>query len=127
MSKIDLLLKLDVTKIVRPSQEVEIARLSKEIGETFSITCQALTATEMHELENSKNVNEDMIIKGIKDIEFTNQKVIEHYGAVNAVEAVQTIFLPGEIASIAGIITKLSGFGKDAVTEIKNSSPETAK
>lgn len=123
----DLLLKLDKTKLVRPTQEVEIKRLSDAAGEPFIVTCEALTADEMNEFKDTKTPNEDMLIKGIKDIDFTNQKVIEYYGAVNAVEAVNAVFFPGEIASIAEVITKLSGFGKDAVKEVKNESTETAK
>jgi len=120
MNKIDLLLKLDKKKLVRPTQEVEIKRLSNILGETFVVICQAITADEMKELTNTKTPNEDMVIMGIKDPMLTNQNVIEHFGAVTALEAVQTIFLPGEIALLAGIITDLSGFGKDAVNEIKN-------
>lgn len=123
----DLLLKIDKSKLVKPTQEVEIKRLSKIAKEPFKVMCQALDPDEMNGLKDTKNPNEDMVIKGVTDPDLSNQKVIEYYGAVNAVEAVQAIFLPGEIASLAGIITELSGFGKDAVAEVKKLSTETQK
>ncbi|UZQ49861.1 phage tail assembly chaperone [Clostridium kluyveri] len=120
-TKMDLLLKVDKSKLVRPIQEVEVKRLSEILGETFTVTCQALAADEFKELENTKTANEDMVIKGVKDPDFTNQQVIEYYGVVTATEAVNTIFLPGEITSLVKVITNLSGFGTDAIKEIKNS------
>ena len=126
-NKMDLLLKVDKSKLVRPTQEVEIKRLSEILGEPFTVMCQALTADEFKELENTKTANEDMVIKGVKDPDFTNQQVIEYYGAVTATEAVNTIFLPGEITSLVKVITNLSGFGTDAIKEIKNSSTQAEK
>lgn len=117
----DLLLKVDKSKLTRPTQEVEVKRLSEILGEPFTVTCQALTADEFKELEDTKTANEDMVIKGVKDPDFTNQQVIEYYGVVTATEAVNTIFLPGEITSLVKVITNLSGFGTDAIKEIKNS------
>lgn len=132
MNKIDLLLKLDKKKLVRPTQEVEIKRLSDVLGEPFTVICQALTPDEFSDLQNSisfgsdgnididKNIQVETVIKGVKDPELTSQKIIEYFGAVTATEAVNNIFLPGELTSIYSIITKLSGFGEDAVIEIKN-------
>lgn len=123
----DLLLKVDKSKLTRPTQEVEVKRLSEILGEPFTVTCQALTADEFKELEDTKTANEDMVIKGVKDPDFTNQQVIEYYGAVTAIEAVNAIFLPGEITSLVKVITNLSGFGTDAIKEIKNSSTQVEK
>ena len=132
-NKIDLLLNLDPSKLVRPEKEVEITRLSALLGEPFTVTCQALTATEFSDLQNSvsvtqdgnididKNIQVETVIAGVKDPQFTKQQVIEHFKAVNAREAVNNIFLPGEVQAIYTEITKLSGFGKDSVKEVKNS------
>ncbi|WP_368490844.1 hypothetical protein [Clostridium sp. BJN0013] len=126
-NKIDLLLKVDKNKLTRPEQEVEIKRLSEILGEPFTVTCQALTADEFKELDGTKTPNEDMVIKGVIDPDFTNQQVIEYYGAVTAAEAIDAIFLPGEITSLVKVISDLSGFGTDAIKEIKNSSTQVAK
>ena len=123
MNKIDLLLKIDKTKLVRPSKDVEINRLSEALGEPFIVTCQALTADEQEEIQENVSINTD----GVKDPDLYNRKVIEYFGAATAYDAVKKIFLPGEITSIYNTITKISGFSKDAVKEIKNSSTQTEK
>lgn len=133
MSKMDLLLKIDTTKLVKPEMEVEITRLSEILGEKFTVTCQALTPDEMESLQENvsvsqegkvdidKNIQVQTVIAGVKDPEFTNQQVIEHFKAVSATEAVRNLLLPGEIQGVYTEITKLSGFGSDAVKEVKNS------
>lgn len=139
MSKIDLLLKLDKSKLVRPTKEIEINRLSEVLGEPFSVTVQSITADEFEDIQNAVSINADgkvesekniqakYVVSGIKDPDFNNQQIIEQFGAINAAEAVNNIFLPGEITAIFNVINELSGFSKDSVKEIKNSSPETAK
>lgn len=134
MNKMDLLLKIDTTKLVKPVKEVEITRLSEILKEPFTVTCQALTPDEFSNLQNSVSVSQDgnidvdkniqvqTVIAGVSDPQFTNQKVIEHFKAVNSTEAVNNLLLPGEIQGIYTEITKLSGFGKDAVKEVKNLS-----
>ncbi|QAT40834.1 hypothetical protein [Clostridium sp. JN-9] len=132
MNKLDLLLKIDVNKLIRPTKEIEITRLSNILGEPFTITCQAVTADEFAELQNSvslsvdgdisvdKNIQVQTVLIGSKDPDFGNQKIVEYFGAVTAAEAINKIFLPGEISAIYTTITELSGFGKDAVKEVKN-------
>lgn len=135
----DLLLKLDKTKLVRPTQEVEIKRLSDISGEPFVVNCQALAPDKFEELQNStsistdgeikaeKNVQAKYIIAGLQNPDFGNLQVIEYYGVTSAVEAVNKVFLPGEATGLFNIINKLSGFGKGTVEEIKNESTETVK
>jgi hypothetical protein len=136
-NKLDLLLKIDKSKLVRPTQEVEIKRLSEILGETFTVTCQALTSDEFEEMQNGvqvtkdgeinteKNLQAKYVVKGVKDPNFGNQQVIENFGAVNAAEAVSNLLLPGEITGLYNIINGLSGFSKDAVSEIKKESTQT--
>jgi hypothetical protein len=135
---LDLLLKMDKTKLVRPIRQVEIKRLSEASGEPFVVTCQALCPDEFQEIQDmisvdtnegtvkaQKNIQAEYVIKGVINPDFKNQQIIEYYGATNAAEAVTNIFLPGEITGLFNIINKLSGFGNDAVTEIKNVSVQT--
>ena len=135
----DLLLKLDKKKLVRPTQEVEIKRLTELAGEPFVIICQALTTEEFEEVQNSmsvdtdgkidagKNVQAKYVVTGVQNPDFSNLQVIKYYGVTSAAEAVNKVFLPGEVTGLFNVINKLSGFGKDAVTEIKNELTETAK
>ncbi|MBV4423242.1 phage tail assembly chaperone [Clostridium tyrobutyricum] len=139
MSKIDLLLKIDKSKLVRPIKDIEVKRLSEVLGEPFIVTCQALTADEQEEIQDNVSVNADgevssdkniqieTVLHGVKDPDLYNKKVIEYFGAATAYDAVKKIFLPGEVTSIYNTITKISGFSKDAVKEIKNSSTQTEK
>lgn len=139
MNKLDLLLKLDKKKLVRPTKEVEIKRLSEILGEPFIVVCQALSPDEFEEIQDSVKVNTNgeietgenlqasYVVKGVKDPNFKDQKVIEHFGAINAAEAVANIFLPGEVSGLFNVINELSGFGKDAVAEIKKESAQTGK
>lgn len=139
MNKIDLLLKIDKTKLVRPTKEVEVKRLSEILGEPFTVVCQALTSDEFGEIQESvsmssegdlnleRNLQANYIVKGVKDPCFTNQQVIEYFGATKAIEAVNKIFLPGEITALFNTINQLSGFAKGSVEEVKNSSTQTEK
>ncbi|AZV57924.1 hypothetical protein [Clostridium sp. AWRP] len=138
-NKVDLLLKLDKTKLVRPTREIEIKRLSENLGEPFVITCQALTSDEYEELQESvslsadgkintdKNIQVETVIRGVKDPNLNNQKIVEYFGGISASDAVGKIFLPGEVSSIYTVVTELSGFNKDAVKEIKNLSTQMGK
>lgn len=133
MSKMDLLLKIKKDQLVRPTKEVEITRLSALVGEKFTVTCNALTPDEFAELQANvavsqdgtididKNIQVQTVIKGVTDPDFTNLKVLENFGATTATEAVNALLLPGEISAIYSKITELSGFGKDAIKEVKNS------
>ena len=135
----DLLLKLDKSKLIRPSQEVEIKRLTDLVGETFIVNCQALTGDEFEDIQNSASVNAEgeiiteknlqakYVVAGIKSPDFNNLKVIKYYGAISAAEAINKVFLPGEVTGLFNIINKLSGFSKDAVSEIKKTLEKIPK
>ena len=51
MNTLDLLLKLDESKIKKPTKQVEIRRLSEVLGEKVVFTCQAVTANKMAEIQ----------------------------------------------------------------------------
>jgi len=135
----DLLLKLDKTKLVRPTVDVEIKRLSEALGETFTVTVQSITGDEFSEIQESltantdgeinieKNIQAKYVVKGVRDPDFSSMKVIEKFDAINATEAVVNCFLPGEITGLFNIINKLSGFNKDAVKELKKTSTKIQK
>lgn len=130
---IDLLLKSDVSKLKRPTKDVEITRLSELYGEPFIVTCQALTPSEFNELQETISINVEgnieldnniqvlTILKGTKDPDFKSKELMDHFNVPTPKDLVQKIFLSGEISSIYTNITDLSGFSKDSVKEIKNS------
>ncbi|MBW9159345.1 phage tail assembly chaperone [Clostridium tagluense] len=134
-STLDLLLKSDLTKIKRPTKEVELKRLSEILGDTVIFKCEALDAERFNEIqENALHINEKgefenintgemqifTILEGVKEPSLKSKDLLEKFGAVTPKELIKNLLLPGEISNLYNIISELSGFNKDTVVEIKN-------
>ena len=134
---LDLLLGSDIGEIKLPTKQVEITRLSETYGAPFIITCKALTPDKYEEVQdmavnvNGKDVDLDLallqifvVIEGVVDEAdkpmFKNKDLLSKFKAQTPKELVRKLFLSGEIASIYGEISGLSGFGDNAVQEVKN-------
>lgn len=131
MSALDLLLKLDQTKLKRPTKEVEVKRLSALTGEKVVFLCEALTADEMEGIQeqvlNVKEQDVDVgemqklaVLAGVKEPNLKSKELLENYNAVTPKELLKKLLLPGEIAALYNTISDLSGYGEDAVEELKN-------
>lgn len=132
MSKtLDLLLKLDQSKLKRPTREVEIKRLSDLTGEKVVFVCEALTADEMVGIQEMvldvKGQDVDVselqvlaVLAGIKEPDLKEQKLLSYYNAPTPKELLRKLLLPGEIAALYNNISELSGYGDGAVQEVKN-------
>lgn len=136
MNTLDLLLKSDLSKVRRPIKVVEIKRLSDSLGESVLFKCEALDAEKFNEIqENALSINEKgefenintselqifSIIEGVKEPNLKSKELMNMFGAPTPKELVKTLLLPGEISNLYNVISDLSGFTKDAVSEIKNS------
>lgn len=134
MTNIDLLLGADISKFQKPKLELEIKRLTKIFGQPFTINLEALTPDEYEEIQNNcvniskKGELEDIdtsemqihtILKGLKSPDMKNKDLMAHFKVPTPKELVKKLFLPGEISEIANKISQLSGFGQDAIEEIK--------
>lgn len=132
---LDLLLNLDEEKIKnRPSKKVKIARLSEVSGSEVIFTCQAVSAERMKNIEENAikyntsgqpdiDVNEVQlftVLEGVKDPDLKNKELREKFGALNPKELVMKLLLPGEITRLYNVISELSGYGDNAVEEVKN-------
>lgn len=134
---LDLLLGADVGEIKLPTKEVEISRLTEVYGSPFILTCKALTPEKFEEIQdmsvNVKGKDADIditllqlfsVIEGIVDNAgspmFKNKELMSKFKASTPKELVRKILLSGEIAKLYGEISELSGFGEDAVKEVKN-------
>lgn len=134
---LDLLLKMDKTKIQRPTEQVELKRLSYLLGEPVVFTCQALTMDEFEEIQNiaisfgKKGEVEDIstnsvqiftLIKGIVDPSLKDASLLEAYGAATPKQLIEDskLLLPGEVTQLYNVISSLSGFGEDSVQTLKN-------
>lgn len=131
MSALDLLLKLDQTKLKRPTKEVEVKRLSSLTGEKVIFICEALTADEMAGIQEmvldvkkqDVDVSEMQILSllaGVKEPNLKDQKLLSFYSVPTPKELIKKLLLPGEIAALYNNISELSGFGDGAVEEVKN-------
>ena len=134
---LDLLLGADIGKIDLPTKKVEITRLSQVYGEPFVVTCKALTPDKYEEVQDmaldvsSKDVDLDVnllqlftTIEGVVDETgkplLKNKDLMKKFKAQTPKELVRILFLSGEIANIYGTIAELSGFGNEAIKEVKN-------
>ncbi len=134
-STLDLLLKVDLDKIKKPMKEVEVKRLSEILEEKVVFKCEALDAEKFGEIQDSAihmNSNGEFdsldtnelqiftILEGVKEPSLKSKELLEKFGAVTPKELVKKLLLPGEISSLYGVISDISGFKGDTVIEIKN-------
>lgn len=134
---LDLLLGSDIGEIKLPTKVVEITRLSQLYGKPFMLTCKALSPEKYEEVQDmaldvkGKDVDLDVnllqlfvTLEGVVDDAgkpmFKNKDLMAKFKAHTPKELVRKILLSGEITSIYSEIAKLSGFGEDAVKEVKN-------
>lgn len=134
---LDLLLGSDLGIIKLPTKQVEISRLTQAFGTPFIVTCRALSPEKYEEVQDmavkvsGKDVDLDVnllqtfvVIEGVVDGDgnpmMKNKDLLTKFKAQTPKELVKKLFLSGEIANIYGAISELSGFGEDAVKEVKN-------
>lgn len=133
----ELLLGSDIGEIKLPTKQVEILRLSALYGAPFVVTCKALSPEKYEEVQDmaldvqGKDVDLDVnllqlfvVLEGVCDETenpmFKNKDLMKKFKAQTPKELVRKILLSGEIANLYGEISQLSGFGDNAVQEVKN-------
>lgn len=134
---LDLLLGSDAGEIKLPTKKVEIKRLSDHYGAPFIVTCTALTPDKYEDVQDmaldisGKDVDLDInllktitVMEGVLDANgkylFKNAELMKKYKAPTPKELVKILLLSGEINSLYATIADLSGFGEDAIEEVKN-------
>lgn len=134
---LDLLLGSDIGEINLPTKQLEITRLSELYGAPFVITCRALSPEKYEEVQDmavsvqGKDVDLDVsllqifvTIEGVVDHNgkpmLKNKDLMAKFKVKTPKELAKKLFLSGEIANIYGEISQLTGFGDNAVTEVKN-------
>ena len=134
---LDLLLGSDVGEIKLPTKQVEIKRLSQHYGTPFIVTCTALSPDKYEEVQDmaldiqGKDVDLDInllklitVMEGVLDATgkhlFKNTELMKKHKAPTPKELIKKFLLSGEINSLYTTIADLSGFGDDAIAEIKN-------
>jgi hypothetical protein len=124
---IDLLLETDVNKFAENNKkDYEIKRLSEMLGETFTITCHALTDEQVEHVSeistNNTEIKYNTVIEScrIEGKRFNNKEIMDKFGVFTPKELLKKLLLPGEIYALYRKINTLSGYGVDVVKEIKN-------
>jgi hypothetical protein len=134
---LDLLLGSDAGEIKLPTKQIEIKRLSEHYGAPFIVTCTALAPDKYEEVQDmaldiqGKDVDLDInllklitVMEGVLDANgkylFKNAELMKKHKAPTPKELVKKILLSGEINSLYTIIADLSGFGDNAIEEVKN-------
>ena len=141
MSLVDSLLKADIAKVTElPADEVEIKRLSKITGSRFAVKVRAINGNRYTEIQKSvvnvgKNgkSNVDMgkaivltTLEGIVEPDLRDKELLKQFKAVTPKEALNKIFLAGEVNKIYKKITELCGYddeddgNEEDIEEIKN-------
>lgn len=126
MSILDLLLETDIDKLQNNnSKNYEIKRLTKILGEKFIVTCTVLTNEQMMHIAEISKTNIDIKLNAVLEAckiegkKLNNEELMKKFNVVSAKELIGKLFLPGEVYELYNIINDLSGYGKDAVKEVK--------
>ena len=126
MSILDKLLEVDAAKLqTKEKKQVEITRLSKIFGEPFIVSCAAMTTDQFaHVAETSKETEyrEGIILEACRTEgrKFTDKAFLEKFGVEKGIDVVKKLFRAGEINKLYNTVSQLSGYGDDAVREVKN-------
>lgn len=135
----EMLLGADVGALKLPTKQYEIPRLTAAFGAPFIITLKALSAEKWEEVQDmalnikGKDVDVDnnllqtfIVMESTYEDEeatklfFKNKELMAKFNAATPKELVKKILISGEIVNVYGEVSNLSGFGDDAVTEVKN-------
>ncbi|MBM6747924.1 hypothetical protein H5995_01310 [Megamonas rupellensis] len=136
MNIVDKLMTIDAGKILeRPTETMEIKRLSNLLGEPFLIKLQAVhpqryteiqsMAVDLNKKGHINNVdiykqNTHMILASLVEPNIKDRKLLEHFKAATPVDLIGKLFLAGEIDEINKKINELSGFNDEETEKIKD-------
>lgn len=142
---IDFLLGTEVEEIERPTKDVEITRLSKDMNKNkvegdepkkFILTCKSLNYDKYAEIQDkcleikAKNMSYDvqenqiqLCINGVFGPDgkrlFFNKDLQARFKVSNPKELCKKLLLSGEISKVADVVTGLTGYEDDAIEEVK--------
>lgn len=138
MNLVDILLNADTNAVLaEKTEEYEVERLSKILGEKFVLTLKAIPAKRYSEIQttainmNGKRKSVDLykmqmltLNEGIKEPNLAEPNLLKKFGATTPFDMYEKLFLAGEITDIANKISALSGYSEEEkqqnIEEIKN-------
>ncbi|MCM3730072.1 XkdN-like protein [Fictibacillus nanhaiensis] len=128
MNTLDLLLKMDAKKLELPKKDVEIKRFSQPENPAI-FTLQGLDAETLDSIRDmaTKENNIDFteiklgtVLAGVVSPSLRDDSLMKNFGVVTPHDLIKKLFSPGELDSLYETISNLSGYGEDAIEEIKN-------
>lgn len=140
MDILNALLEADPSKVKIETKEVRIKSLSELTKKDALFTIRQLTNAEFSDIQSQAvdvsskgeitglNTNETQLstcLAGIVSPDLKNEQLQKHYRAATPKELLIKLLKSGEIASIADMVRDISGFGEDAVEEVKNELTQT--
>lgn len=138
MNLVDILLNADTNAVLaEKTEEYEVERLSKILGEKFVLTLKAIPAKRYSEIQttainmNGKRKSVDLykmqmltLNEGIKEPNLAEPNLLKKFGATTPFDIYEKLFLAGEITNITNKISTLSGYSEEEkqqnIEEIKN-------
>lgn len=127
MSIFDRMMEKNPEELAKKEQaQLEVKRLSELFGEPFVVTCTPISQKQLaYVAENAKNPQEEKVLFlqeccRVEGKKFSDKAWLDWTGCMKGEDVVRTIFRTGEISNIYNKISKLSGYGVDAVKEVKN-------
>ncbi|MBM6727521.1 phage tail assembly chaperone [Megamonas funiformis] len=138
MNLVDILLNADTNAVLaEKTEEYEVERLSKILGEKFVLILKAIPAKRYSEIQttainmNGKRKSVDLykmqmltLNEGIKEPNLAEPNLLKKFGATTPFDMYEKLFLAGEITNITNKISTLSGYSEEEkqqnIEEIKN-------
>ena len=127
MSLVDVLLNSDVNEVLaEKTEEYEVERLSKVLGEKFVLTLKSIPAKRYSEIQttaiNIKGKSKNIDLYKMQML--TLNDLLKKFNATTPFDMYEKLFLAGEITDIANKISVLSGYSEEEkqknIEEIKN-------
>ncbi|WP_268623890.1 phage tail assembly chaperone [Paenibacillus alvei] len=134
MSIINTLLELDKSQLELPTKMVKINRLSQVAGKLVEFKVSGISPERMRELrEMNKRLNPEtkeveidfdkvqaeMLLTGIVEPNLRDEQLLKHYGAVTPHEVLDALLNIGEQEALYAEIGMLTGYGVEAIEEVK--------
>lgn len=134
MNIVDKLLTVDPEVFGKAEErEIPMKRLSKLLGEPFSVCCRGISGGRFTEISSTAvdddgdvaydkafDVHVRLALAGMVSPDLKDKQLLEHYHCPTPKDLLLLLFNGGEIAKIADEVTDLSGYGKDSDKKIKN-------
>ena len=105
---------------------MEVKRLTKVFGEPFIVTCTPISQKQLAFVaETAKTMNEQRVLFiqeccRVEGKKFTDKVFLDWTGCLKGEDVIRKMFRTGEISKLYEKISDLSGYGDNAIEELKN-------